>query len=280
MITALRGSTTSKRGRGGILAYRTLVWNFALRDLKSRFKGTWLGWLWSLLLPLATVVIYSVVFSLIIRVVPPDFGDGRPGIYYVWLLTGLVAWNFFSTSVTAGMPSLLGNGALLQKVFFPSYVPVAASVVAIAVQSSIELAIVLGLMVWHVGLSPVLILLPVWVLLLVTFSASVSYVLAVANVFARDLAHLVTVFLQLLFFLTPVIYPITQIPASWHGIPIQTLMSLSPVTQFVEIGRDMMYLETWPSVRSLAYVLAWTIIGLVISRLVYTRWGQDIGEAV
>jgi len=141
--------------RKGLWNNRFLIRNFAGRDLKGRFKGTVLGWAWSLLLPLATVLIYSVVFSLFIRIEPPPLGNGGEGKYWVWLLTGMVCWTFILNATTQGIPSLLANGPLLQKIYIPSFVPCVANTVAIAAQSLIELTIMAAilLVIGNVGIS-------------------------------------------------------------------------------------------------------------------------------
>ncbi|HZL06491.1 MAG TPA: hypothetical protein VFE45_13955, partial [Coriobacteriia bacterium] len=76
-----------------------LIWNFAQRDLKSKFKGAALGWAWSLVVPLATLGIYTIVFSVVFRMEPPKFGNGREGVFVVFLFAGLTAWTFLSSSI-------------------------------------------------------------------------------------------------------------------------------------------------------------------------------------
>src|SRR5437870_5201262 len=128
-------------GATSLLAYRGLVWNFAQRDLKARFKGTLLGWSWSLVVPLATLLTYSIVFSVIFRGTPPPFGTGRPGNFTVWLLCGLVIWGVFANGINTAIGSLLATGPLLKKIYFPAYAPVIGSVIAMALQSAIELGL-------------------------------------------------------------------------------------------------------------------------------------------
>ena len=121
--------------RASVWSYRKLVWSFAERDLKSKYRGTLFGWVWALLLPLATVLIYTVVFSVVFRAEPPPFGNGKPGNYAVWLLVGLVTWSFFAVAISSGIPNLLGAGVLLQKVYIPSVIPVVGSAIATASQT-------------------------------------------------------------------------------------------------------------------------------------------------
>lgn len=257
-----------------------MIWNFARRDLKSRFKGTAVGWAWSLLLPLATVAIYSIVFSVFIRIEPPPMGNGRNGTYAIWLLVGMVPWLFILNTITMSMPTILANGSLLQKVYFPSYVPTLGAMLAIGVQSLIELGVVLALLgvMANVGWSWLLV--PLWVAALVAFTGSVAYSLAVLNVFYRDVAQLVAVAMQLLFFLSAIIYPITLVPDQWHGIPVRTIMELNPIAVFLEIGRALLYDLSFPSLLEWAYAGGWLVASVALAVVAFKRWGRDVGEFV
>src|SRR5664280_2486295 len=132
MTTTPTTTTMTVRERGNMWSYRSLIWIFAQRDLKARFKGTALGWLWSLVVPIATLVIYSVVFSTIMRMVPPSFGNGDKGNFTVWLLAGLTAWSMFDNSLNTAIGALLGAGPLLKKIYFPPYAPVLGSVLGLS----------------------------------------------------------------------------------------------------------------------------------------------------
>ena len=120
-----------------------LIWAFAIRDLRARFTATSLGLLWTLIVPIATVIIYSTVFSVIFRAQAPPMGNGSNGVFAAWFFVGLVVWNVFSQITTGGMGSILAMGPMLQKVFIPSYVPVLASAVTLAVEKLIETGVML-----------------------------------------------------------------------------------------------------------------------------------------
>ena len=261
-------------------AYSGLIWNFAVRDVKSRFKGAILGWAWSLIVPIATVVIYSLVFSVIFRTTPPPMANGKPGNYALWLLTGLVVWTGFSSTITTGVVSLLASGPLLQKIYFPSYAPVIGSVLSSLMQTGIELSIVLVILlaVGNVGLSWLFIVF--WAALFVVFVGSVTYILAALNVSFRDLSYLITVVLQLLFFLTPVIYPITLAPESWHGIPVRAILELNPLAQFIESFRSLAYAAVVPGPKTWGGLVLCTLVCVGLAMLTYDRRGRDIGEQV
>jgi len=260
--------------------YRFLIWNFARRDLRSRFKGTAVGWTWSLILPLATVAIYSAVFSVFIRIEPPPMGNGTAGNYAVWLLVGMIPWTFMLNAITMSMPTVLGNGPLLQKVYFPSYVPSAGALIAIGIQGVIELGIVLAILVAFGNAGLTWLAVPLWALAMALFVGCLGYVLAIFNVYYRDVAQLVTVAMQMIFFLSPIIYPLTLVPEEWHGIPVRLLLEANPIGQFIIIAKQLMYDLVLPSGAQVSYMLAW-IVGLgILAVLVFRRWGQDVAEAI
>lgn len=273
-----RRATTAGTRATPIRRQIRLVRTFAARDLKSRFKGTSIGWIWSLVLPLATVVTYSVVFSVFIRVEPPPYGNGNPGAYAVFLLCGIVTWGAISNGVLTGIPSLLGSGSLMQKIYLAPHVPVLASVSTVLLQSGIELGIVLAVLAVVGNAGWTWLLIPLWVALLAPAIAATAVILAVVNVYLRDTMHIVAVLLQLLFFLSPVIYPLTLVPEDIRGIPVRAIVSANPITQFVEIGRDLLYSHSLPGLGSVAYVTTCTLGALVCARLVYRRYGQDVAE--
>jgi ABC-type polysaccharide/polyol phosphate export permease len=268
------------RPRATVWSQRSLIWNFAQRDLKSRFKGTAFGWTWSLLVPIATVIIYSIVFSVIFRAAPPDFGSGRPGIFVVWLMVGLVPWTFFLIAINIAIPTLLSAGPLLQKIYFPAFAPVLGATVAVLVQTMIEFGILAVILLIFGEVSPTWLLFPVWLCLFVLFVNGIATTLAILNVYARDIAHITAVALQLLFFLTPIIYPIVLVPEQWHGIPLRAIVQSNPLAVFIESLRTLVYGLKLPDPSFWALMVLWTLVSVSVAAIVYQRRGQDIGESI
>ena len=151
------------------------------------------------MVPIATLVIYSVVFSTIMRMQPPPFGNGNKGNFTVWLLAGLTAWSMFAGSLNTAIGALLGAGPLLKKIYFPPYTPVLGSVIALLIQSMIELGIYLVVLTALGNVSWTWLLVPFWLVIFAVFLSSISIALAVLNVHFRDLAHIIGVAIQLLF---------------------------------------------------------------------------------
>lgn len=266
-----------------------LIYNFGQRDLKTKFKGSALGWLWSLMVPLATIAIYSVVFSIIFRASPPDMGNGKSGVFVLWLFVGLTTWTFFSSTVNSGMAALLGAGPLLQKVYFPAYAPVIGSTLAAAVQWGIEVGILLVVMLVLVNVGWTWLLIPVLAAIFALFTASLAITVSILNVYYRDLAHLVAIALQLLFYMTPIIYPLAMVPDSWKpgffpeawpALNLQSVLAFNPLTQFVELFRSVIYGLEVGSLWLWIGVVLWTLGAVALAVIVSHVKGADLGENV
>lgn len=270
--TALDGRTR-RIPQPALIRYRSLIWNFAQRDLKSRFKGTAVGWAWSLLLPVASLGIYTIVAHYIFRAKPAAFGNGTKGNFAVWLFVGLTAWGFFANAVNTSISALLSTGTLLQKIYFPSFAPVLGAVIGVIIQSAIELGLVLAVLLGFANVGLSWLLLPAWVVLYVAFSAGAAVVFAIANIYFRDLAHIISVFLQLLFYATPILYQVSIVPHRLHWV----IMS-NPLTEFVLVFRDLAYgLTPGRGVLWLGAV-AWAVASLVLATFAYQRFGRDLAE--
>jgi ABC-type polysaccharide/polyol phosphate export permease len=269
-----RARQTSPRARA------RLIWAFAVRDLRARFTATSLGLVWTLIVPIATVIIYSTVFSVIFRAQAPPMGNGHEGVFAPWFFVGLVVWNTFSQVTMGGMGSILGMGGMLQKVYMPSYVPVLASAVTLAVEKLIEAGVMLLVLLFFHNVGWTWVLFPFLLVLLWIFASALSYCLAVAIVFFRDTGQIVGIVMQLWFFLTPVMYPVDMIPEDWNGIPLRSLLALNPMADFVGIARALLYELQLPPLGPVLYCSAWTLVTAAIAAWVYRTRGRDVSEAI
>jgi ABC-type polysaccharide/polyol phosphate export permease len=257
-----------------------LILNFAQRDLRARFKGTWLGLAWSLVMPIATLATYSIVFGIFFKQKAPPLGNGNgePGPFPVFLFSGLVVWTMFSVTIATAIASLLGNGPLMKKIYFPPYASVFGSVVATFYQSLIELAILVVALVVLSNVGWTWLVLLFWFALFGSFVAALALALSVMNVYLRDTTHIVAIIMQIQFYLTPIIYPPTQIPSVWHRVPLRTLLSLQPMAAFVETFRALIYDLTLGPARAWLTILVWTLAAVAAAWLMYRRRGLDLSE--
>lgn len=258
---------------------RDLIVTFSRRELKSRYKQSLIGWVWSLLNPAATLGIYTLVFSTIFRGEPPVAGNGELRSYTIYLFIGLVCWNFFAGVINSSMGALLGAGSLLKKIYFPPFVPVIGNGVSALVQTGIELAILFVLLLVFGNLAPVALLAPVLLLMLAVFALGIGLVISLANVRFRDVGYLTGVVLQLLFYATPIIYPPELIPEETSGgFPIRDVLALNPMSEFVGAMRDVLWFQQVPATGDLALLAAMTLGSFLLGWMIFQRNSRDIAE--
>lgn len=243
--------------------------------MATRYRSSVLGWGWSLLRPLTQLVVYAAVFGLIFRVQPPVMGNGESS-FAAFLLVGMVSWNLFSTVLTLSMTQLTISAPLLRKVSFPAWAPVLGALVVHLVQVAIEFVIlclflaVLGNISWTWLLA-----VPVLVVTML-FAQGLGFVLAIVNARLGDVFYIVTVLLGILYFVTPIVYPM-EMARDQAGL-IRLVVELNPMTWFVEATRQLMYTLTVPP--------WWQLLGLAGGGLVvfwaglayFDRTSEDIGE--
>jgi ABC-type polysaccharide/polyol phosphate export permease len=260
--------------------YRYLIWNLAQRDLRSRYKKSVLGWLWSLLNPASTLVIYTVVFGTLLGSPAPPMGD-RPGVFGLYLFAGLVVWNFFNLVMTGSISAMSSSGQLLKKVYFPASAPAIANLLTSLSQVLIEMGILTAFML----------LFPLVVVLTGLFALGLGLWASILNLFYRDVGYLVTIALNVWFFATPIIYPMAllggpQPDGSFRryyevgGIRVSTLLRINPVTELVEISRQIFYLSEWPDLRHLAYATTAAVLSVVVGIHMFNRRAQYVSEEV
>lgn len=259
-----------------------LIRAFGQRDLKSKFNGTILGWLWSLVVPLASLGIYTLIFGGLFKMVPVQiaFRHEGIGIFAVWLFAGLTIWSFFQNCVNGGINGLLGTGGLLQKVYFPAYSAVLGSCLAVAVQSAVEVGLLLVVLLLLGNISFTWLLLIPFIALLLAFTGAVSVILSIWNIYIRDLAHLVGVFLQLMFYATPIIYNADLVPETLWGLPARTIVGAMPMAEFIDLFRSLVYSLEAGSITDWLMCCAWTGGALLVATWVFRRWGADLGERI
>ncbi|HLE16315.1 MAG TPA: ABC transporter permease [Anaerolineales bacterium] len=204
--------------------YRELVYFLTWRDLKVRYKQTALGAAWAILQPVLSMVVFSVFFGGLLNV--PS--DGIP--YPVFSYTGLLPWGVFSKALNDAGRSLVTNRTMITKIYFPRMVIPLASVLAGVVDFLIAFIVLLGLMVYfHIQPTSNVWALPLFLLLALITASGVGLWLSAMNVLYRDIGYIIPFLTQLWFYLTPIVYPSSEIPEKW-----QLLYALNPMVGVVE----------------------------------------------
>jgi ABC-type polysaccharide/polyol phosphate export permease len=261
-----------------IWTYRNLIWHLTQRELRSRYKKSILGWLWSLINPAATLLIFSVVFGTFLRVEPPPLADGSPGIFALYLFAGLIVWNFFNGTVTGAMGALQSAGPLLSKVYFPPACPAIANMFTVLTQTALEALILVAVLLVIGNLGWQVILFPVLIVFAMLFALGVGLFVSIYNVYFRDVSYLVTIALQALFYSTPIIYTINLVPEQLFGLPMRALVRLNPITQQVVFARDIFYLEKVPTLLNVVGLAVSSTLTFLVGWWLFSRKAENVTE--
>ncbi len=233
-----------------------------------------------MVVPLLTVGVYSLVFGVFFGSKPPPAANGGE-VFALWFFVGLTAFSIFRNAITSGMGALIGAGQLMKQVYIPSYVPVLGSMAGVLYQSLIEIGLSMVLLLvippgLNIGIT--WLLLPIWIVLFSLFATPVAYALAVLNGYLRDTSQIVGVLLQLLFYMSAIMYTVERIPEEVKGIPLRAIAELNPIYQFIEALREILYALAVPAPSHLLYLVIWAGAMMGLGWLVHRRWGRDVGE--
>ena len=260
-----------------IYQQRALVRAFASRDISTRYRTSSLGWAWSLVQPLVALLVYAAVFSLVFKIQAPPLGaDPDRTSFAAFLFTGMVTWNLFSGLLLQSMGSLKSNGELLRKVHFPAWTPVLGTSIVQLIQVALEVLVLIGMFAFqrNIGISW-LVAIPI-LIATALFAQGVGFILSIANARFGDVQYMVTVSLGALYFLTPVLYPMSLVEdtASW----LAWIVKLNPMTWFVTAMHDVMYSLQYPEWWVVPALLVFGAATFAAGFKIFERWSEDIGE--
>lgn len=284
MTTSVKDRPLRDRSR----AQKTLglIANLALREIKSQYNRTVLGRLWSLLNPLATIAVFSLIFGLVFRGAAHEGLQSGVNSFPLWIATGVITWGFISGSISGGMNAFISNSALLTKVYFPRWVLVISSTIAAVVQFASELLVIMVIMAIASGsLYVFLMILPLVLLVLLTavFTTGIGLLLAIGVVYFRDIQHLWGIFNQVWMYASGVVFPLAMLEdvqvrlfdAGWQlggqPLPLVTIFRLNPAEQFLEAYRALLYDFVLPDWTVLVSCVLWAAAALGLGALVYSR---------
>jgi len=268
--------TPGRLGLTWLTGYGELLRTLVRRDLRARYKGSALGLVWSLVYPLAMMGVYTLVFSVLWR------ATGPIPHYPLFVLAGLAVWVFFQGSVQLAASSLLGDASLIRKVSFPRELIPLAAVLSQTVTAFVMFAVLIpaDLIVVPETARTMVLAVPMFVAL-VCLALGLGWMLATANVFFRDVEHLIGVLFLPWFFLTPVLYSLEQLPAveDNHWL-IYLLRYTNPVTPYVEGIRAVVLQAHVPGPSLLAYIFiagpVLAVVGLWVIQRYEDRFAVEL----
>jgi ABC-type polysaccharide/polyol phosphate export permease len=251
------------------VTYRELLLQMTKRDLMLRYKQTIMGFGWAIFMPLLNTLIFSVIF---VRVAPLDTGMPYP----IFAYTGLMAWNLTASTLRFSVSSLTANTNLVTKVYFPREIfPFSATLVSL-VDFAVASVILVGMMIYYdVGTGSAVLFLPVLMLVQVMFTAGVGLVLAMANLFFRDVKYVFEVVLTLWMFASSVVYPVKMV-----GGKLAILLQLNPMAPIIDAYRSVLLKNELPAMGTFGMAAALSVVTLAAAWVWFHRVEFQFAESV
>ena len=235
MIDRAKEADSFGRTLVAMFSYRELLKNLVLKDLKLKYRGSVLGFVWSLVTPLLMIVVYTVAFTYILRMPVQGF------VFYVML--GILAWTFFVNSATMATGAIVENAGLVKSVFFPRAILPVATVLFNLTQYLLTVLVFLPLMVllYRVPLGPQMLLFPVFLGLQLLFTIGVALILSTGTAYFRDIRHFLDVALAALFWVTPIVYQADRLSPR-----ARAAIMLSPMSPYISTYQTIFFYRKWP----------------------------------
>ena len=247
--------------------YRELLKTNVQKEIRGKYKGSFLGVLWSFINPLLMVLVYALVFPYIMK------GNGIDN-YLIFLIVAIIPWNFFTTVITTGCNCIWINGGIIKKVYFPREILPISVIVAGFVNFMISCIIILLFLIFGgVGFSIQLLWLPFVAIIQSMFSLGLLFVLSAIDVYVRDIEYLVAFLINLLFYATPILYTADLFPET-----IRWVLYLNPMAHFMDIYRSIFYYQTMPNMNSFLYLIILSIIVLVLGYWIFRKLERGFAE--
>lgn len=242
--------------------------NLVKKDLKTRYKGSVLGFFWTFINPLLQLIIYTVIFSTIMR-----FNIDK---FYMFLFVGLIPWIFFQNSLVVGAGTIINNKNLVKKIYFPRAVLPLSVVTSGLINLLFSFIIVLaGLIVSGIGITIFLIYLPLIIIIEYLLALGLAFIVSALNVYFRDLEHILNSLIMGWFYFTPVIYPLEMIPDKY-----MKYFFLNPMTPVITVFKDILYYGKAPDLMMLVFsslvALVTVIIGFYVFQMLQKNFAEEI----
>lgn len=246
--------------------YRELLKTNVKKEIRGKYKNSFLGVLWSFLNPLLQIAVYAIVFPLILKNTQEN--------YVIFLCCGLIPWTFFSTAITRSAFTMVENGNILKKVYFPREILPISVVTSEGVNFLISTIIILAFVLFSgLGITKYVLLYPLVFLAQYLLLIAISFIVSSICVYVRDLQHFIGIFLQLLFYGTPIVYAADTIPTEFSWI-----LKINPMTYIINGYRDIFYTQTMPDVKALLILIGIVLVAIVVGYLIFNKLQKGFAE--
>lgn len=248
--------------------YRELLKSNVKKEIRGKYKGSFLGILWSFVNPLLMVLVYAIVFPYILRV--------EQDHYLVFLIVAIIPWNFFTTVIGQGTTTVLLNANIIKKVYFPREILPISVVVSGLINFFIScLIILIFVIIGGIGISPYLLFLPLIALIQFMFSLGLVFILSALNMYIRDTEYIVNFIVMMAFYATPILYSVDMFPKN-----IRWLLNLNPMAHIIGGYRDIFYYQKLPDLLPLAIIFMIGFFVMMIGYFIFKRLEKGFAEQV
>jgi ABC-2 type transport system permease protein len=250
-----------------LYAYRQMIFSLVKKDLRGRYKGSVLGFLWTFINPLFQLVVYTIVFSYILK-----SGIER---YYLYLFVALIPWIFFSASITGGSASIVAQKDLIKKIYFPRQVIPISYVTSCFVNMLLSFIVIFAVVIFSgVGINPLAVLcLPIIMVVEYLLALGMALLASAVTVYFKDLEHILGIVSMAWMYLTPIMYDKSIVPEKF--LPV---FNLNPMTHIIECYRAVLYYKTVPQLSSLLSAFILGLLFLVVGWIVFGKLQKHFAE--
>ena len=246
--------------------YRELLKSNVKKEIRGKYKASFLGVLWSFINPLLMTLVYAIVFPFLLR-------NGQPH-YTTFIVIAILPWVWCTTSIAQGTPTILNNAAIIKKVFFPREILPISVITSGLVNYGISCIIVLIFLIFSgIGFSLNILYLPLIMIVQYTFLLGVILITCSIDVYVRDVEYIVNFIMQMVFYATPILYPVEMFP-TW----VQKFLRLNPMTTIIESYRNIFYYQTAPNFIRLGLVFIASIILVMIGFKIFYKLEKGFAE--
>lgn len=249
-----------------LYAYKNMIYNLVRKDLRTRYKGSFLGFFWTFLNPLLQLIVYGLLFSIVMRI--------NMDQYYLYLFIGLIPWVFCSTSTIEASKCIMTNHDLIKKIYFPRAVLPIALVTSGFMNMIFSMVVVLlSLLVMGRGLSVYVVLLPLVMLIEYLFLLTVALFVSSITVYLRDLEHILNIIVMGWFYFTPVVYPMSYVPEKYLKFFI-----FNPMYPIIDAYQKILYWKEMPNMVNLGCLTIGVVILLVCGFYTFQKLQKGFAE--
>ena len=250
-----------------IYAYKDMIYSLVRRELRGRYKGSVLGFLWTYINPLCQVIVYSMVFSIIFRVNIDKF--------YLYLIIGMMPWTFFNTSVQGGSTCVRAQSDMVKKIFFPREVIPISYVTSAFVNMLLSFIIVfLAVLISGYWFNfKALIFLPLIVIFEYMLALGIAFIVSAITVYFRDLEQIIGVVMMAWIYVTPIMYNMDYVPEQYRKLVV-----LNPMTPIVEVYHQILYYRITPTTNYLLLAFVESTIVLILGFVIFAKMDRNFAE--